>query len=95
MVAAMTENFDTRRKRLYFQACHRGTKEADFLIGGFAGKRLATLDDGQLDRFEDLLARDDIDLVAWVTGLRAAPADLDHDVMRLMIDYTATLHPPS
>jgi len=76
---------DARRKRLLFRAAHRGTKEADFVIGGFAEARLADLTDAQLDAFEALLEVDDDVLMLWCTG-RAPPA-APHDP-----DLVAQIH---
>lgn len=76
---------DARRKRLLFRAAHRGTKEADFVIGGFAEARLADLTDAQLDAFEALLEVDDDVLMLWCTG-RAPPAS-QHDA-----DLVAQIH---
>ena len=59
------------------------------LLGNFADKRMAVLDDAQLDRLEALLEEQDIDLVAWIGSIRPAPAHLDNDVMTLLrkLDY--------
>ncbi len=82
---------DVSRKRALFRATHRGTLEADRLLGGFAEARLAALDAGQLARFEALLDENDIDILTWLNGLRPVPADLDHDVMAMLIAYKDTL----
>ena len=75
---------DPRRKRLLFRARHMGTAENDLLFGRFAEAHLDALSAAQLDRFETLLEAADPDLNAWVTGTRAVPPELDHDVMRLL-----------
>ena len=83
------EDRPTRLKRLRFRCWHRGIKEADVLLGNFADKKMAALDDGQLDRLEVLLEEQDIDLVAWIGSVRPAPDHLDSDVMTLLrkLDY--------
>ncbi len=81
---AAGESVEIRRKRLRFRAWHRGTREMDLLVGGFADAHLARFESVQLDRFEGLLLESDPDLYAWMTGRADPPADLDHDVMRLM-----------
>lgn len=63
-----------RRKRLLYQAQHRGFKEADLLIGGFAALRLAAMTDAELGEFEMLLQFPDPDLYAWLKGGEPAPA---------------------
>jgi len=72
------------RKRLAFRSWHRGTKEADLLVGCFADANLATLDSEQLARFEALLGNPDPDLFAWITGLREVPSEFDNDIMILL-----------
>lgn len=68
---------DVRRKRVLYRACHRGFKEADLLLGGFARARLADMSAAELDAFEALLALPDPDLFAWIKGGAAAPAELE------------------
>ncbi len=80
---------DVRRKRLLYLSQHRGTKETDLMLGGFAERHLAGLTDAQLDRFEQLLEAPDGDLFDWITGRLPAPAPYSHDVMTLLIDYNA------
>ncbi|WP_225768458.1 succinate dehydrogenase assembly factor 2 [Inquilinus sp. Marseille-Q2685] len=75
------------RRRLRFRSWHRGTREADLLLGGFADAVLDRLDADQLARYGDLLENNDPDLWDWVTERVPVPADSDSDVMRLLIDY--------
>jgi antitoxin CptB len=75
---------DARLKRLLFRSHHMGSNENDILFGGFAERYLATLDPGQLDRYEALLAEADTDLFNWVTGKEPVPRHLDHDVMAMV-----------
>ncbi len=75
---------DDRRKRLKYQACHRGMKEADLILGQFSDKYLSTMTDDQLDEFEDLLSAPDQTLFAWLTGHEAVPERFDTGVMALM-----------
>lgn len=65
-----------RRKRLIFRAWHRGTREADLLLGRFAEAHVPGFDPAQLDAFEALLTQSDPDIYDWVTGRQAAPAAL-------------------
>ena len=64
---------ERRIKKLLFQSRHRGTREADFLIGGFAERHLAELTDAELDAFERLLAEPDPDIVDWVLDRTPVP----------------------
>ena len=81
---------DLRRKRLLFRSWHRGTREADLVLGRFADAHLAGLDALQLDRYEALLECTDADLFDWVSGRTAPPPAYDHDVTRLLRAYSNT-----
>ena len=71
----MIESLDTRRrKKLVFRAWHRGTREADLLLGRFAEAHVPGFDATQLDQFEALLTENDPDIYDWLTERQAAPA---------------------
>jgi len=78
---------DIRRKRLLFRSWHRGTREADLILGSFAEANLATFDDTRLDRYEALLECPDADLFDWITGRAAPPPEYDSDVTRLLLAF--------
>lgn len=65
---------DTRLKRLKFRAWHRGTREADLLVGGFFDAHGSGWDDAGRDWFEALLEEQDVDIMAWAMGREAPPA---------------------
>ncbi|HEX4193317.1 MAG TPA: succinate dehydrogenase assembly factor 2 [Stellaceae bacterium] len=83
----MDEATETRRKRLYFQSTHRGTKESDLLLGAFADAHLAAFTATQLDAYEALLNENDGDIYDWVTGRCAPPAAKMSDVLRLLLAF--------
>ncbi len=83
----MAESLETRRKRLAFRARHRGTKEMDLLIGGFAERHIADLGGAQLDSLEALLELPEPLIARWVTGQEAPPPEYDDDVMRLLQNF--------
>lgn len=87
----MDDSLEARRKRLLFRSLRRGTKESDLVIGGFARRNLDALDDGQLDRFEALLERNDPELLGWIVGLAPVPAAFENDVMTLLRNFKDTL----
>lgn len=72
----MSEPRETRLKRLRMRAWHRGIKEMDLILGGWADAHLDGLDDATLDAFEAVLAEADHDLYQWVSGQAAAPGAL-------------------
>ena len=73
---------DDRLKRLRFRAWHRGTREADLLIGGFCDAHAARWGEAEIAWFERLLEEQDVDIMAWAIGGAAAPAALDGEPMR-------------
>ncbi len=76
-------------KRLGFRAWHRGTKEADLLIGGFFDTHSADWSDEEVAWFERLLEEDDVDIMAWAIGTAPVPAVFDGPMMHAMqkLDY--------
>ena len=86
----MTHLPDPRRKRLLFRSWHRGTREADLILGSFADEHLAGFDEAQLDRYEALLDQPDPDIFDWLTGREPPPPECDHDVTRLLLAFRYT-----
>jgi len=75
---------DTRRKRLIFRSDHRGTKEMDLLLGSFARRHIADLDDATLDRFEEMMELSDPDLYNWITGQEPTPPEWEGPLMDML-----------
>lgn len=75
---------DPRRRRLIFRAMHRGTKEADLMIGGFVTRNVAGFSDTEMDEIEALLDHWDVDLADWLSGRRPIPPEADTPLMRRM-----------
>ena len=67
---------DTRRRRLRYRAWHRGTKEADLIVGGFVDRHIAAFTDFELDELEAVLELPDVDLADWLSGRRPIPAEV-------------------
>ena len=64
---------DERLRAIGFRAHHRGTREADFMIGGFFDAHHADWGSAELAWFEALLAEQDVDIMAWAIGTAEAP----------------------
>ena len=62
-----------RLARARFRAWHRGTREADFMIGGFFDRHHASWGDDELAWFEAPLEEDDVDIMAWAMRARPSP----------------------
>lgn len=64
---------DNRLRRLKFRAWHRGTREADYMIGCFFDAHHAGWDDLELNWFEALLEEEDVEIMAWALGTMPVP----------------------
>jgi antitoxin CptB len=71
----MTDTPSPRARRILFRANHRGTKEADLMVGGFVARHVAGMDEAELDALEAVLAHTDADLTDWLMGRKPVPAD--------------------
>jgi antitoxin CptB len=78
---------DLRRRRVKFRAWHRGMREVDLLLGRFADAELDSLDEGGLSGLEALLDIPDRDLLAWVLGEAAVPAERDSAMLKRLIAF--------
>jgi antitoxin CptB len=78
-----------RLKRLRFRAWHRGTKEADLLIGGFLDRYGAAWSEAEMDWYETFLEEQDVDIMAWAIGTAETPDRYQGEMMRKLklLDY--------
>jgi antitoxin CptB len=80
---------DDEMKALHWRAWHRGTREADLMIGGFFDAHHSAW--GSLERgwFGELLAEQDVDIMAWAIGTAQPPARFTGPMMAAMqrLDY--------
>ena len=73
-----------RLKRLRYRAWHRGTREADMLIGGFFDAHHQRWSDDEMAWFEQLLEEQDVDILAWALGTAAAPERFEGPMLRAL-----------
>ena len=80
---------ESRLKRLHFRAWHRGTREADYMIGCFFDRFHATWDEPELVWFEALIDEEDVDILGWALGTLSIPAEYAGPLMDAMrrLDY--------
>ena len=64
---------DSELKRLHWRAHHRGTREADMLVGGFFDAHHQQWDPHERALFAAMLDEQDVDIMAWAHGATAAP----------------------
>ncbi len=70
-----------RLRRLKFRAWHRGTREADYMIGGFFDRYHAAWGEAEIAWFEALLEEEDVDIMGWALGTLDVPAEYRGDLM--------------
>jgi antitoxin CptB len=59
---------DPALKRLAWRAHHRGTREADMLVGGFFDAHHGQWDADERALFDAMLDEQDADIMAWAHG---------------------------
>lgn len=82
------ESRDTRIRRLIYRSRYTGTKETDILLGRFADRHLAGLEESLLDEYEALIENSDPDLYMWISGRRPVPPEWDGAIMRRLKAFT-------
>ncbi|WP_234026853.1 succinate dehydrogenase assembly factor 2 [Erythrobacter sp. HKB08] len=84
-----TPDMAERLARAKYRAWHRGTREADYMIGGFFDRYHARWGEAEMDWFEDLLAEDDVDVMAWALKTQPTPERFQGEMIELMqkLDY--------
>jgi antitoxin CptB len=74
-----------RIKRLKFRSWHRGTKEADIMIGGFFDRNHLRWSDAEIEWFEAFLEEQDVDIMGWALGTIAVPPQWQGPMMDQLI----------
>lgn len=74
------------KKKLTFQAWHRGTRENDLLLGAYADARLSDFSESQLLLFEKLLNESDLDIFGWIVH-KLEPLAIYQDMIRDIMHY--------
>jgi len=64
---------DPDLKRLAWRAHHRGTKEADLLVGGFFDAHHQSWSAEERATFATMLDEQDVDIMAWAHGTAEPP----------------------
>ena len=80
---------DDELKRLRWRATHRGTREADMLIGGFFDAHHPAWGSVERAQFSAMLEHQDVDIMAWAIGTAAAPDRFQGPMMEALqrLDY--------
>lgn len=81
--------FDPDLKRLAWRAHHRGTKEADLLVGGFFEAHHQFWDARERQIFSEMLEEQDVDIMAWAHRTAEPPTRFQGPMMDALqkLDY--------
>ena len=72
---------DEQLRALKWRASHRGTREADMMIGGYFDEQHASWSQAEADWFAALLAEQDVDIMAWGIGTLPVPERFEGPMM--------------
>jgi antitoxin CptB len=80
---------DGELKRLRWSAHHRGTREADLLIGGFFDAHHAAWSSEERAIFAAMLDEQDADIMAWAFGTATPPPRFEGPLIEALkrLDY--------
>ena len=80
---------DPDLKRLAWRAHHRGTKEADLLIGGFFDAHGPSWTADERTMFAAMLDEQDVDIMAWAHGVTVPPEHFNGPLIEALmrLDY--------
>jgi antitoxin CptB len=85
---------DPYRRKLHFRAHHRGTREADAMVGGFFDRYSSDWGAQEYAWFERLLEEQDVDIMAWALGTQDVKAAFDGPMMTLLKQLDFISLPP-
>ena len=68
-------------RALKYRAWHRGTREADMMVGGFFDAHHATWGPHDRALFAALLMETDVDIMAWAIGTQPVPERYEGPMM--------------
>lgn len=84
-------DLDPRRRKALFRAWHRGMREMDLVLGGFADRHIAELSEVELSAFESILEIGDRDLNQWIMGEASVPTHHDSPMLRRLLEFRNSL----
>ena len=80
-------DLDIIRKRLKWRATHRGIKEMDILVGGYAQTHLGAMTAEELEQFAEILEMPDQDLLSWATKQGPIPSHQDSPMLQSVLEF--------
>ena len=83
-----TESLSIRRRKLHFRSWHRGMREMDLILGAFADAAIAGLTAAEIEQYEQLLELPDTDLLAWFTGEKPVPEEMQAGIFPRILAFS-------
>jgi antitoxin CptB len=71
-------------RKLQYRASHRGTREADAMVGGFFATYSAQWGADEYAWFERLIEEQDVDIMAWAFRTQEPPEDFKGPMMDML-----------
>jgi len=90
----MSEDRETKIKRLRMRSMRRGIKEMDVILSAYADGALSGMSDAELATYDALLSENDHDLYGWVSGT-SEPPEIYAEVMRAIAAQASGLTRPA
>jgi antitoxin CptB len=81
------ETLESRRKRLLWRASHRGLREMDLLLGGFAQTHIERFSETELDELETIIGLPDQELMGWLLGGVPVPQRQATATLKALLNY--------
>ncbi|CRK99198.1 CLUMA_CG012490, isoform A [Clunio marinus] len=80
------ETIELKKARLIYQSRKRGMLENGLLLSTFAARYLQTMNDEQLELYDDLINQpsNDWDIFYWATNVKPTPAEYNNEIMDLL-----------
>ena len=75
------------KKKLMFRSCHRGIKEMDIILGGFASQNLPSMSAKDLSTFQTILEIPDQLLFSWYMRREKIPQEYQSDLLNIILNY--------
>jgi antitoxin CptB len=88
-----TTNLDVDRRRLLWRAKHRGIKEMDLIVGGYAEANLPTMNATDLGVFAEILEIPDQLLLSWATNQEPVPQNQKSKMLDDILAFRPRLQP--
>ncbi len=80
---------DQELSRLRYRAWHRGTREADLLVGGYFDAHHSSWGSNERALFAAMLEEQDVDIMAWAHGTAVPPERFEGPMIEALqrLDY--------